>query len=162
MAAFEKVMNQSLQQYPHIEFTREAVSKRAKETKGIISELELVAKHEDGEHRLYRNKETNEFWQYASAWNWGAKPYCFLVPEIAPDEWKNERFVDPDEMLIYVATMQRFLSVPTNRKIKGLKKHIESLQRIKRFPEEPIGRWFGPYERQNIIPDLEQVEVDNA
>jgi hypothetical protein len=152
-------MNQSLQQYPHIEFTREAVSKRAKETKEIISVLELFTKHEDGEHRLYRNKETNEYWQYASAWNWGAKPYCFLVPEIKKEDWIKERYVDPDEILIYVATMQKFLSLPTNRKIPNLKKHIESLQRIGNFPKDPSGRWFKPYERQNIIPDLEQIGV---
>jgi len=150
-------MNQSLQQYPHIEFTREAVSKRAKETKGILTDLELVAKHEDDEHRLYRNKKTNEFWQYASAWNWGAKPYCFLVPEIEKEDWAVERYVDPDEMLVYVARMQQFLLIPTNRHIPKLKEHIESLQKVGNFPPSPTGRWFGPYEHQNIIPDLEQV-----
>ena len=149
-------MTQSLLEYPHIEFTRDAVSKRAKETKSILSRLVLVAEHSDREHRLYRDEKTTELWQYASAWNWGAKPYCFLVPEIDPEAWKAERYVDPDEMLIYVAMMQQFLSAPTNRKIPELPKHVKSLQRIGNLPKDPEGRWFGPYERQNIIPNLEQ------
>ena len=155
-------MNQSLPDYPHIEFTREAVSKRAKATKEILSRLRLISEHPDGEHRLYRDERTNEFWQYASAWNWGAKPYCFLVPEIDPDEWKAERYVDPDEMLIYVAMMQEFLSVPTNREIIDLPKHVQSLQRIGNLPKNPEGRWFGPYERGNIIPNLEQISAGNS
>mgnify|MGYP007099838065 FL=1 len=155
-------MNQSLPDYPHIEFTREAVSKRAKATKEILSRLRLISEHPDGEHRLYRDERTNEFWQYASAWNWGAKPYCFLVPEIDPDKWKAERYVDPDEMLIYVAMMQEFLSVPTNREIIDLPKHVQSLQRIGNLPKNPEGRWFGPYERGNIIPNLEQIGAGNS
>lgn len=155
-------MDQSLSMYPHIEFSREAVSKRARQTKGILSRLTLLAKHSDGEHRLYRDEKTNEFWQYSSAWNWGAKPYCFLVPEIDPEVWKEERYVDPDEMLIYVAMMQQFLSVPTNREISDLPKHISSLQRIGSFPKDPEGRWFGPYKRENIMPDLEQISGADA
>ena len=151
-------MNDSLKKYPHIEFTRAAVSKRAKETKGILSELELIAKHPDGEHRLYRNPMTMEYWQYASAWNWGAKPYCFLVPEISEDEWYRERYVDPDELLIFVAVLSEFLSVPGHRQIKNLKNHIESLQRIGNLPKSPEGRWFDPYIRENIIPNLDEVD----
>lgn len=147
-------MNPSLKKYPHIEFTREAVSKRAKETKEILSALVLVAEHPDSEHRLYRDNKTNEYWQYSSAWNWGAKPYCFLVPEIDNEEWKKERFVDPDEMMIFIAGMQQFLSVPTNRQINNLKDHVESLQRIGNIPKNPEGRWFGPYKRENVIPNL--------
>jgi hypothetical protein len=154
-------MNQSLQDYPHIEFSRQAVSERAKETKKILSDLSLIAKHTDGEHRLYKNEFTGEHWQYASAWNWGAKPYCFLVPEIDPEEWKEERYVDPDELIIYVAVMQQFLSVPTNRKIPELRRHIQSLQKIGNFPQEPEGRWFGPYRQDNVIPNLEQIAGGN-
>lgn len=157
-----KKMNQSLSNYPHIEFTREAISKRARETKGILSRLTLIAEHADHEHRLYHDEKTNEFWQYASAWNWGAKPYCFLVPEIDPDEWKKERYVDPDEMLIYVASMQQFLAVPSNRAIPDLPRHVASLQRIGNMPKNPEGRWFGPYERQNIMPNFEQIGAGNG
>jgi hypothetical protein len=155
-------MSQSLLKYPHIEFTREAVSKRAKETKTILASIALVCEHPDGEHRLYRHEETSEYWQYSSAWNWGGKPYCFLVPEIDAEEWKKERYVDPDEMLLYVAAMQQFLSVPTNRTIPNLKGHIESLQKIGNLPKYPKGRWFGPYERQNLIPNLEQIGADKG
>lgn len=93
-------MNQSLTEYPHIEFTRKAINKRAKETKKILSELTLIAEHPDREHRLFYNQQTDEYWQFASAWNWGAKPYCFLVPKTDPEVWQKERYVDPDELLI--------------------------------------------------------------
>jgi hypothetical protein len=147
----------SLAAFPHIEFTRDAVSKRAKETKKILPRLVLIAEHPDKEHRLYRDDDTKEYWQYASAWNWGAKPYCFLVPEIETEDWVKERYVDPDEMLIYVAVMAQYLSVPSNRAIPNLAHHIQSLQRIGNLPKEPEGRWFGPYEQKNIIPNLEQI-----
>ena len=150
-------MNQSLSDYPHIEFSRESVSKRAKETKDILSRLTLLSEHPDGEHRLYRDEETKEYWQYASAWNWGAKPYCFLVPGIGVDSWAEERYVDPDELLIYASSMHQFLSVPANCKIPELRKHVASLQNIGNMPKDPEGRWFGPYEAANIIPDFEKI-----
>lgn len=149
-------MNNSLSQFPHIEFSREAVSKRAKETKAILARLSIIAKHPDGEHRLYRDETTNEYWQYSSAWNWGAKPYCFLVPELEIEEWTTERYVDPDEMLVFVASFEQFLAAPTNKQIPDLPKHVRSLQRIGNLPKNPEGRWFGPYMRENIIPNLEQ------
>jgi hypothetical protein len=150
-------MKQSLAQYPHIEFTRKTVTRRAKETKEILSRLTLVSEHPDKEHRLYRDTATNEYWQYASAWNWGAKPYCFLVPEIEIEEWEKERYVDPDELLLYCASMKEYLSVPAHREIPDLVTHVMSLQRIGNLPKDPEGRWFGPYERKNIIPDLEMI-----
>ena len=149
-------MNTSLTQYPHIEFTREAVTKRANVTKKIVDRLTMIGEHADGEHRLYVDDATGEYWQYSSAWNWGAKPYCFLVPSITFEDWLAERYVDPDEMIIYAAVMQQFLAVPTNRQIPDLPKHVRSLQRIGNMPKDPEGRWFGPYVREAVIPNLEQ------
>ena len=155
-------MNTSLTQFPHIEFTREAVTKRAKETKAIVGGLTLIGEHTDGEHRLYVDDATGDCWQYSSAWNWGAKPYCFLVPSITLEDWLAERYVDPDEMIIYVAVMQQFLAAPTNRQIPDLPKHVSSLQHIGNMPKDPEGRWFGPYLRENVIPNLEQVSGGNG
>ena len=128
-------MTDSLKNFPHIEFTREAISKRARQTKKIIASLKLIAEHPDNEHKLYFDEKRNVYWQYASAWNWGAKPYCFLVPEISIEDWNQERYVDPDEMLIYGALMQQYLAVPSNKKIPNLAQHIKSLQRIGTLPE---------------------------
>jgi hypothetical protein len=58
-------------------------------------------------------------------------------------------------MLLYVAAMKQFLSVPTNRTIPNLKGHVDSLQRIRNLTKEPKGRWLDPYEQQNIIPNFE-------
>ncbi|MBN1436715.1 MAG: hypothetical protein JW936_06550 [Sedimentisphaerales bacterium] len=151
-------MSESLSKYPHIEFARKAINRRAKETRSILESLTLVLKHPDGEHRLYRDEITNEYWQYASAWNWGELPYCFLVPEISAEEWEAEVYVDPDEMMMYICALERLLSVDTVRKMPNLKGHIQSLQKIGSFPPDPHGRWFGPYVRENIIPNFEQVD----
>jgi hypothetical protein len=142
----------SLSTYPHIDFRREAVSNRTKETKAILTKLTLLANHDDQEHRLYKDDETGDYWQYASAWNWGAKPYCFLVPSIETAEWQMERYVDPDELLIFVAAMGQYLSVPSNRSIPNLATHMRMLQQIGTLPKKPEGRWFGPYEEKNVVP----------
>ncbi len=152
-------MNQSLIKFPHLEFTRSAISTRINDTKSILKDLVLVCKHSDNEHKLYRDKTTNEYWQVSYAWNWGAKPYCFLVPTIETEDWLKERYVDPDELLIYVASMKDFLSNEENRKINNLERHVRSLQRIGNLPPNPSGRWFGPYKSENIIPDLKALQL---
>lgn len=40
-----------------------------------------------------------------------------------------ESYVDPDEMLIYAGSLQDYFSVGSNRRIRGLKAHIQQLQR---------------------------------
>lgn len=147
---------EAIDKYPHIPFERSAVTRRAKETPEILRGLELVAEHVDGEHKLYRNPGNGELWQRSNAWNWGAKPYCFLVPAIATEDWKQEPFVDPDEMLIFTAVMSQFLAQPSVRQMANLKAHVENLQQVKMLPRYPTGRWFGPYKKENIIPNLEQ------
>jgi len=148
-------MNNSLEKYPHIPFDRKEISKRIKETKALIKAFKLIAEHPDKEHKLYQDEASQEFWQLAYAWNLGSKPYCFLVPAISVDEWKKERYVDPDELLIYVALMKDYLSVPANQQIGNLPDHIKQLQKIGNLPKDPEGRWFGPYKPENIIPNLE-------
>lgn len=142
----------ALAQFPHLEFSRDSISKRAKETPSIIKGLRLLAEHSDKEHRLYKNDQTGEFWQYSNAWNWGAKPYCFIVPDIDPEVWCQERYVDPDELLIYGASMRDYLAVLSNRALPNLGEHIRMLQRIRTLPQDPEGRWFGPYLPENVIP----------
>lgn len=148
-------MKESLDKYPHLTFDRAAVSKRIKETKPLLKTLTLVAEHPDNEHKLYRDPTSGEMWQLANAWNWGSQPYCFLVPSIDPEEWKEEPFVDPDEMLLFTARMSQFLSQPSVKQMPNLKAHVDNLQQVKMLPQNPKGRWFGPYMKENIIPGLE-------
>ena len=138
-------MTNSLTKYPHIQFKRNEVSKRIKETKNLLKSFKLIAEHPDQEHKLFLDESTNEYWQLAYAWNWGAKPYGFIVPLIRVEEWQKERYVDPDELLIYVASMQNYLAIPTNRQIKNLPDHVKQLQKMGNLPKDPEGRWFGPY-----------------
>ena len=145
----------SIVKYPHIPFERAAINERIKLTAGILRTLTLVAEHPDGEHKLYKDPTTGELWQLANAWNWGAKPYCFLVPTIDTETWKQEPFVDPDEMLLFTSRMSQFLSEPAVKQMANLKAHVENLQQVKMLPKNPIGRWFGPYMKDNIIPNLE-------
>ncbi len=149
-------MTGSLDRYPHIQFRRTDVTKRIRETKAILKTLTLVAESPDSEHKLYSDPNTGELWQLARAWNWGAEPYCFLVPAIDPEDWKREQFVDPDELLIFAAVMSQFLARPSVQRMADPKGHVENLQQVSVLPRNPKGRWFGPYKKDNIIPDLEQ------
>lgn len=102
------IMESLLAKYPHIPFNRKEVSKRIKETNALLKKLKLIAQHPDQKHKLFLDESTQAYWQLAYAWNWGAKPYRFLVPSIRVDGWQKERYVDPDELLIYVASMNAF------------------------------------------------------
>ncbi|HOI54379.1 MAG TPA: hypothetical protein PLP01_03950 [Phycisphaerae bacterium] len=154
-------------QYGALELQREAITRRAGEYKKIATRLVVLGKHPDGEHVLMKCPVCNQCWQRSSAWNWGAKPYLFGVPAIELSDWLELPFVDPDEVLIFAASIDRFLTIQkfvastnscrkegcSKHAIKGsvfcLKHHVESLQRIHTLPQTPSGRWWGPYERFN-------------
>lgn len=158
-------------EYVPIEFTRSAVSGRLKASRSLRKSLSLIAKHGDGEHKLYSCEACGQLWQGSRAWNWGNDEYLFRVPGIELSEWLKEVFVQPDELLIYVARMAEFLKISfaegeSDCRIGGCKQkavqglatclphHIESLQDMGRFPQEPVGRWFEPYLRAQIVPKL--------
>src|SRR5687768_4913901 len=89
--------------FPDIELAREAITKRARTTGAIRKRLQLVSEHPDREHKFYRCSQCNASWQLANAWNWGAKDYIFRVPSVEVGAWLQERFVDPDDLLIFIA-----------------------------------------------------------
>jgi hypothetical protein len=151
--------------YEDLPLDRKAISKRAGQYKEMASHLDVLLAHSDGEHVLLRCPMCGQHWQKGSAWNWGAREYIFKVPEIEPKEWSALPFVDPDEVLVFAASIDRFLSqqefVATDQHcrqqdcvrnaVKGLAfclhHHVEQLQNLWLLPKTPIGRWWGAYER---------------
>jgi hypothetical protein len=156
-------MNCECAKFEPIELYREAVSKRIKQTKKLKHELETIATHNLGEHRLLRCRVCGQHWQLSRAWNWGNPEYLFAVPKIDPDQWLIEPYVQPDELLIYSAVMHDYMERCTfvqkeeecravgctNRAVRFsvfcLEDHIISLQNASVLPKLPQGRWFAPY-----------------
>ena len=96
-------------QNEHIEFLRKAVRKRINESRALKKSLAIVAKHADGEHKLYRCGSCGQFWQGSRAWNWGNDEYLFRVPAVEVSHWLEEVFVQPDELLIFTEVLSDFL-----------------------------------------------------
>lgn len=162
----------SCSEFEDLEFLRMVITKRIKESRALKKAFELLAKHPDKEHKLYRCKACGQLWQGSRAWNWGNDEYLFKVPPIETNEWLSEVFVQPDELLIFTATTSDFLkpnSFPekdslcsvsgcgkkaVSGSVNCLRHHLESLQRAHTMPAYPTGRWFTPYVRENIIPAL--------
>jgi hypothetical protein len=79
------------------------------------------------------------------------------------DEWLTEPHMQPDEMLIYSAVMQRYMDnntfVETERECRAegcenraveltvfcRDHHIRSLQNAGALSKDPKGKWFPPY-----------------
>ena len=151
--------------YGDLPLDRKSISQRACGCKAIVSRLDVVVAHDDGEHVLLRCATCGQHWQKSSAWNWGAENYIFKVPTITSDEWSSLPFVDPDEVLIFAARIDQFLGQQEfaagdrqcrrqeckNTAVKGLalclRHHVESLQQAGLLPKTPKGRWWGIYER---------------
>ncbi|MBM6616949.1 hypothetical protein [Bacillus suaedaesalsae] len=148
-----------------IELQRNDISKRIKETKTLKKKLKLLAKHPNGEDQLYECDKCEQLWQGSYAWNFGNGEYLFKVPKVDTEKWHVEQFVAPDEILIYLAIMDRFLTENRfevseefckkdhciNKAVKGLnfclKHHIKSLQNIGTLPQTPSGKLFETYEK---------------
>ncbi len=158
--------------YEDIEFHRKAVRKRINNSRALKKALPLVAKHSDGEHKLYRCESCGQLWQGSRAWNWGNDEYLFRVPLVDFSQWLEEVFVQPDELLIFTAFISEFLrqnafvtteaqcsiSGCNGQSVSGastcVRHHVAALQRVHQLPANPSGRWFGPYVRENIVPAL--------
>ncbi|WP_320151086.1 hypothetical protein [uncultured Tolumonas sp.] len=150
---------------------RKVISNRIKESKDLKKKLKEIAKSEDKEHQLWVCESCGQTWQSSRAWNWGNDLYLFKVPPVFLDEWLKQPYVQPDELLIYVGGLSEFLKQGfekgeekckkdgcADKTIKGLaiclKHHIESLQKVRLLPQEPVGRWFKPYIEENFKPNL--------
>lgn len=152
-------------QYKDLELTRDAISKRIKETKKIVHTLRLNVTNNNGTDKFYQCPQCGQNWQESNAWNWGSKNYVFKVPKLSLEEWQKELYVRPDQLLLYDALMHRFTEgkqfkntnshcqmkdcsdYAIEMSVVCLKHHIEMLQNIGNLPKEPTGRWFLPYRK---------------
>jgi hypothetical protein len=157
-------------EYEHLEFRRAAISKRIRQSKKLKKTLQMIVEHGAGEHKLLKCPECDQYWQSSRAWNWGNDEYLFKVPDITSDEWLQEPYIQPDELLIYDAVMRNYMDqeFPESSRqcrvadcdehaltvsVFCLWHHIESLQESKVLPKEPDGRWFPPYHREGSSPN---------
>ncbi|QDV75692.1 hypothetical protein Spa11_39120 [Botrimarina mediterranea] len=163
-------------EFADLELLRKEISSRAKHTKQLISLLKHRCTDSSEEHWLLECESCSQYWQRSLAWNWGNIPYLFRVPPINDLEWADRPFVQPDELLIFLAVVGKFyrekcsvLGV-SNCKIDDCdspnvkfstfckRHHIEHLQANNLLPRFPIGRWFAPYEEANFrIPGLGEI-----
>jgi len=157
-------MSCKCKKYKHLELKRSEISRRIRQSKKLKNKLQIIAKHSSSEHKLLKCPECGQYWQSSGVWNRGNYPYLFKVPEIDPDNWLHEPYIQPDELLIYVAIMSKYMSqdfVKSSRvcRVDGcnehaldisafcLSRHIRSLQKVSLLPKDPHGRWFLPYHR---------------
>ena len=150
--------------YVHLELYREEITERIKESKLLKRRFEVIAEREVGAQRLFKCPECEQYWQSSWAWNWGDKEFLFKVPNIEPDKWLADPYVQPDLLMLYSASIQNYLAKNTfvekeaecravdckNRAVQHsvfcFKHHIESLQKADALPKLPQGRWFAPYQ----------------
>ena len=150
-----------------------SLTKRIKETKGILSDLTLIAEHTDKEHKLYKCPVCGQYWQRTTSWTAGVKPYVYKVPFIEIDEWKNKPFVKPDELFVRVGLVQQYLSRATfeeknekcrhescnNNAIKMsvfcIIHHLPNINIKVTLPDDKT--WFSPYEKHNYELTLERL-----
>jgi hypothetical protein len=146
-----------------LDLVRDAISKRIRISNSLKRGLTLVVRHADQEHRLYRCEVCGSLWQAAYASNWGAKEYFFQVLHIESVDWEKERYVDPDELLLFVAVITSFLGqqglelAASACRVEDcgekairlsafcVRHHVENLQRVGQLPPHPEGRFFGTY-----------------
>ncbi len=155
-------MTCSCEPYEHLEPSRHSIYKRIQVTKKLHGTLEMIAEKKDENNFLFKCSICNQFWQESLAWNWNQKKYLFKVPEISVENWLQELFVEPDKILIYLASLESYEEKQTfvernetcrNETCDGnaiqysvfcKKHHIESLQKNRVLPDFPKGRVFEP------------------
>jgi hypothetical protein len=149
--------------YTTLELYRDQISKRIKESRGIIKTLDLKAEVDNGVTVLFQCPVCGQFWQKSMAWNWGGKDYLFQIPQTNITEWLTEQFMSPSDMLIYSAQMTDYFSknkfIDSTRRCKNndcagmaiegsplCKKHfVDNLQEVGLLPKKPSGKIFEPY-----------------
>jgi hypothetical protein len=159
-------------QFSDLELLRGDITKRIRDSKQLKKSLSVICKHLDGEHKLYHCAACGQLWQGSRAWNWGNYEYLFKVPSVEPLDWASEVYAQPDELLIFTAVMHDFLTRGaftdtvsicraegcSKKAVSGavhcLGHHLSNLQILGTMPPYPTGRWFGPYARENIVPNF--------
>jgi hypothetical protein len=151
-------------EYPHLPFLRDAITRRIRETKGILTRLTLLETNSQDRLRLYLCEVCGQYWQTGHEWNFGDREYVFRVPAIEASEWLREPYCQPAAMLIFSAAMKDFFAknsfeegdvrcreegCPNRAMMQGLfcvDHHVEQLRAVRILPVVPAGRMFPPYD----------------
>ena len=149
--------------YPALPFLRDAITRRIRETKGILPRLTLLETNSQDRLRLYVCEACGQYWQTGHEWNFGDREYIFQVPAIESSEWLREPYRQPAAMLIFTAAMTDFFEKNSfeegdarcreegcaNRAMKQglfcIDHHVEQLRAVRILPAVPAGRIFPPY-----------------
>jgi hypothetical protein len=153
--------------YADIELLRSAIDQRISATRILRKTLRLLTESPDKLKKLYECDVCRQLWQEDRAWgwdNWEEPLYLFKVPVISPDEWLQEQYIQPHELLVFNASIERVLKNVREKDepcaVKGctakaivgsmncLPHHVQSLQKVGLLPQGPKGRWFHPYSEQ--------------
>jgi len=153
--------------YSPIELDRASIKKRIKASKSIKARLETLGTNNEARVTLFRCPHCGQFWQSGHEWNFADAEYLFQVPTIEVAEWLREPYAQPAAMMIYSAVMRdhhaRAPYEPTDSPCRApgcseratrfsvfcQRHHIADLQRLRRLPQEPVGRLFPPYFIEN-------------
>ena len=98
--------------YADLELSRPAVDQRIGKTRGLRKALRLLVESPSKWPRLYKCETCEQFWQESEAWgwdNWGKPIYLFKVPAISTAEWLQEPYIQPHELLVFGARVERVL-----------------------------------------------------
>lgn len=149
--------------YKPLELQQKDIYKRIKESKTLKKQFKFIAKHKNGEEKLYQCEKCGQLWQGSYYWN-GKGEYLFKVPFKEIELWQKSHYSAPDEILRYLVVMQQFLETnkfetknelcsEENCSNKSLKfgqlcfvHHIICLKNIGSLPDKPNGVLFSPYE----------------
>jgi hypothetical protein len=164
--------------YGNIELLRSAVDDRIKESGAMRKSVGLLAESKDKQNSLYKCDACGQFWQGSRAWNWDNKTYLFKVPPISTAEWLEEQYIQPHELLIFNASIERVLKGVTEKaetcsvngcaakaivgSLNCLAHHVQSLQTVRLVPQNPKGRWFPPYSQQPLARPIRKGDEGSA
>jgi hypothetical protein len=155
--------------YGNIELWRSEVDSRIMETPTLRNALRLLVTSRDKKNDLYKCDVCGQQWQGSRAWNWDNwedPTYLFKVPTISIEEWREEPYVQPHELLTFSASIERVLGNVAEKSevcsidgckakaivgtVNCLPHHIQSLQKVRLLQQDPKGRWFPPYSQQSF------------
>jgi hypothetical protein len=155
--------------YVDIELSRADVDQRIGDSRTLRKHLRFLVESPDKLKRLYECEGCKQLWQESEAWgwdNWDEPIHLFKVPTVSIDEWLQEQYIQPHELLVFSACIERVLKGAMEKKelcvvvgctgkaiagsLNCLPHHVLSLQKVRLLPQFPKGRWFRPYSRQRF------------
>lgn len=150
--------------YKDLGASRKSINRRIQDSKQLKTFLTLLSDKSDHSNKLYRCDSCGQCWQGSYALNWGGHEYLYKVPAIDLNDWRIEPFVQPDQLILYIGSMQdyheRLKPEETGSRCKAdgcdkrsiklsiycLQHHTEQLQANGILPRRPHGRYFPPYD----------------